>query len=52
MQIQAGSPQLQIQVAVEKKALDNVKEQGKQAVELIQSATPPPGTGTKLNVKA
>jgi hypothetical protein len=47
-----GAPALQYQVAVEKKAQASVREQGKQAVELIQSAAAPPGTGTRLNVTA
>jgi hypothetical protein len=52
MQIQAGAPAVQFQVAVEKKAQDTVKEQGQQAVALIAAAAAPPGTGTKLNLTA
>lgn len=44
-------------VAVAKKALQSTREQGQQALQLIQSATPAPasassGVGTRLNVTA
>jgi hypothetical protein len=48
----SGAPALQYQVAVEKKAQDAVREQGKQAIELIQAAAAPAGTGTRLNITA
>jgi len=46
----------QIEVAVGKKALDAQRERGQQALQLIDSATPPPnvaqGVGQRLNVVA
>jgi hypothetical protein len=51
----SGSAALQYQVAVERKSQDSVREQGKQALELIQAAapaSPPAGTGTRVNVVA
>jgi Putative motility protein len=54
----SGSAQLpgQFQVAVAKKALDSVEVQGKQSLELIQSASAPAnvssGVGQRLNVRA
>lgn len=49
-----ANAQLQYAVAVEKKAQDVTREQGQQAVKLIQAAAspPPPGTGTQLNLTA
>lgn len=50
-----GNAQLQYAVAVEKKAQDATREQGKQAVQLIQAAapkSPPPGTGGTLDIVA
>lgn len=50
-----ANPQLQYAVAVEKKAQQSAREQGQQAVQLIDSAAkspPPEGTGKLLNVKA
>lgn len=50
-----ADPQLQYAVAVEKKAQQSVREQGQQAVKLIDSAAtrkPADGTGTRLNVVA
>ncbi len=49
--------QLQFAVAVEKKAQATVREQGQQAVQLIEAASPQPapasnGTGARLNVVA
>lgn len=56
MEISANSMQaLQYQVAVQKKSQDSVKEQGKQAVQLIEQAAanpPPDGTGKRLNITA
>jgi hypothetical protein len=46
----------QIDMAVTKKAMDNTREQGKQALQLIDSASPPAnvsaGVGQRLNVVA
>jgi hypothetical protein len=46
----------QLQVAVAKKALDSVREQGQQSLELIQSAVAPAnvpdGVGRHLNIRA
>jgi hypothetical protein len=44
-------------VAIAQKAQQSTREQGRQALQLIQSATPPaasatPGVGTRLNVVA
>jgi len=41
-------------MAVAKKALQSTKEQGKQALQLIQAAmpSPTPGVGGNLNIKA
>ncbi len=49
-----ADPQLQFAVAVEKKLQQTVREQGQQAVKLIEASTPkaPPGTGTRLDVVA
>lgn len=49
--------QLQYSVAVEKKAQASAREQGEQAVQLIEAASSsaaraPQGTGTKLNITA
>lgn len=47
--------QLQYAVAMERKAQDTVREQGQQALQLIDaasSAKPPEGTGTRLDIVA
>lgn len=49
--------QLQYSVAVEKKAQASAREQGEQAVQLIEAASSSPaavqpGVGTKLNITA
>ncbi len=47
---------LNYDVAVAKKALQSTREQGQQALQLIQAATPPAsgssGVGSRLNVVA
>jgi hypothetical protein len=54
----SGSAQVagQFQVAVAKKALDGAREQGRQSLELIQSASAPAnvpnGVGRQLNIRA
>ena len=53
----SGLAGAQYDIAVAKKQLQSTQEQGKQALQLIQSATPSApsassGVGTKLNVVA
>lgn len=51
-----GAAGLEYDVAVAKKALQSTREQGQQALQLIQAATPPASSsgsvGTRLNVVA
>lgn len=54
MNVSANSTQVQYAVAMEKKVQASAREQGEQAVKLIQASSPrlTEGTGTNLNVVA
>ena len=57
MQISGNSTGLAYEVAIASKMNQSTREQGKQALQLIQSAMAPapsgnPGVGTRLNVVA
>jgi hypothetical protein len=49
-----ADPQAQFAIAVQQKVQQTVREQGQQAVKLIDATAskPPEGTGTRLNVLA
>jgi hypothetical protein len=54
MNVSSSMAGAQYSIAVAKQQQDNVREQGQQALKLIEAATPspPPGTGQVVNVVA